>query len=40
MDANAVADRLTNTCDAELREQREAMERSVTRDEVRIEVLD
>ena len=35
-----VADRLTNTCEAEQREQREAMERSVTRDEERIEVLD
>ena len=36
----AVADRLTNTCEAEQREQREAMERSLTRDEERIEVLD
>ena len=33
----AVADRLTNTCEAEQREQREAMERSLTRDEERIE---
>ena len=29
-----------NTCEAEQREQREAMERSLTRDEERIEVLD
>ena len=28
MDGEAVADRLTNTCEAEQREQREAMERS------------
>ena len=40
MDGEAVADRLTNTCEAEKREQREAMERSLTRDEERIEVLD
>ena len=40
MDGEAVADRLTNTCEAEQREQREAMERSITRDEERIEVLD
>ena len=40
MDGKAVADRLTNTCEAERREQREAMERSLTRDEERIEVLD
>ena len=33
MDGEAVADRLTNTCEAEQREQREAMERSLTRDE-------
>ena len=38
MDGEAVADRLTNTCEAEQREQREAMERSLTRDEERIEV--
>ena len=31
---------VTNTCEAEQREQREAMERSLTRDEERIEVLD
>ena len=31
MDGEAVADRLTNTCEAEQREQREAMERSLTR---------
>ena len=37
MDGEAVADRLTNTCEAEQREQREAMERSLTRDEERIE---
>ena len=30
MDGKAVADRLTNTCEAEQREQREAMERSLT----------
>ena len=30
MDGEAVADRLTNTCEAEQREQREAMERSLT----------
>lgn len=40
MDGEAVTDRLTNTCEAEQREQREAMERSLTRDEERIEVLD
>lgn len=40
MDGEAVADRLTNTCEAEQREQREAMERSLARDEERIEVLD
>ena len=40
MDGEAVADRLTNTCEVEQREQREAMERSLTRDEERIEVLD
>ena len=40
MDGKAVADRLTNTCEAEQREQREAMERALTRDEERIEVLD
>ena len=40
MDGEAVADRLTNTCETEQREQREAMERSLTRDEERIEVLD
>ena len=40
MDGKAVADRLTNTCEAEQQEQREAMERSLTRDEERIEVLD
>ncbi len=40
MDGEAVADRLTNTCEAEQREQREAMERSLTRDEERIEVLE
>ena len=40
MDGKAVADRLTNTCEAEQREQREAMERSLTRDEERIKVLD
>ena len=33
MDGEAVADRLTNTCEAEKREQQEAMERSLTRDE-------
>ena len=40
MDGESVADRLTNTCEVEQREQREAMERSLTRDEERIEVLD
>ena len=40
MDGEAVADRLTNTCEAEQREQREAMERSLTRDEERIDVLE
>ena len=40
LEGEAVADRLTNTCEAEQREQREAMERSLTRDEERIEVLD
>ena len=40
MDGEAVADRLTNNCEAEQREQREAMERSLKRDEERIEVLD
>lgn len=39
-DGQAVADRLTNTCEAEQKGQREALERSLARDEERIEVLD
>lgn len=40
MDGEAVADRLTNTCQAEQQDQREALERSLTKDEERIEVLE
>ena len=40
MDGEAVAGRLTNSCEAEQREQREAMEHSLTSDEGRIEFLD
>ena len=40
MDGEAVAGRLTNTCEAEQKGQREALERSLTKDEERIEVLE
>lgn len=40
MDGEAVADRLTNSCQAEQKDQREALERSLTKDEERIEVLE
>lgn len=40
MDGEAVADRLTNTCQAEQQDQRDALERSLTKDEERIEVLE
>ena len=40
MDGEAVAGRLTNTCEAEQKGQREALERSLTKHEERIEVLE
>ena len=40
MDGEAVADRLTDTCQTEQKGQREALERSLTKDEERIDVLD
>ena len=40
MDGEAVADRLTDTCQNEQKDQREALERSLTKDEERIEVLE
>ncbi len=40
MDGEAVAGRLTDTCEAEQQGQREALERSLTKDEERIDVLD
>ena len=40
MDGEAVAERLTDTCEAEQQGQREAMERSLPKDEERIEVLE
>ena len=40
MDGEAVADRLTDTCQTEQQGQREALERSLTKDEERIDVLD
>lgn len=39
-DSEDVADRLSNTCEAEQKEQREALERSVAKDEERIAVLE
>ena len=39
-DSEAVAGRLTDTCEAEQKGQREAMERTLAKDEERIEVLD
>ena len=39
-DSEAVADRLTNTCEAEQKGQREAMERTLAKDGERIEVLE
>ena len=36
----AIAGKLTNTCEAEQKGQREALERSLTKDEERIEVLE
>ena len=40
MDGEAVADRLTDTCQSEQKDQREALERALTKDEERIEVLE
>ena len=40
MDGEAVAGRLTNTCEAEQKGQRAALERSLTKHEERIEVLE
>lgn len=40
LDGQAVADRLTNTCEAEQKGQREAMERLLVKDEERIAVLE
>ena len=40
MDGDAVAGQLSNTCEAEQKGQREALERSLTKDEERIEVLE
>ncbi|MCC8125737.1 MAG: recombinase family protein [Akkermansia sp.] len=40
MDGEAVADRLTDTCQNEQKDQREALERSLTKDEERIDVLE
>ena len=39
-DGKAIAGKLTNTCEAEQKGQREALERSLTKDEERIEVLE
>ena len=39
-DGDAIAGRLTDTCQAEQQSQREALERSLTKDEERIEVLE
>ncbi len=39
-DSEAVAGRLTDTCQAEQKDQREAMERTLAKDEERIEVLE
>ena len=39
-DSEAVADQLVGTCEAQQKGQREAMERSLTKDEERIEVLE
>ena len=39
-DGKAIAGKLTNTCEAERKGQREALERSLTKDEERIEVLE
>ena len=39
-DGEAIAGKLTNTCEAEQKGQREALERSLTKDEERIEVLE
>ena len=40
MDGEAVAGKLTDTCEAEQKGQREALERSLTKDEERIDVLE
>ena len=40
MDEEAVAGKLTDTCEAEQKGQREALERSLTKDEERIDVLE
>ena len=39
-DGEAIAGKLTDTCEAEQKGQREALERSLTKDEERIEVLE
>ena len=39
MDGEAVAGKLTDTCEAEQKGQREALERSLTKDEERIDVV-
>lgn len=39
-DGEAIAGRLTDTCQAEQQSQREALERSLTKDEERIDVLE
>ena len=40
MDGEAVAGKLTDTCEAEQKGQREALERSLTKDEERLDVLE
>lgn len=40
MDSDAVAGKLSDTCEAEQRGQKEALERSLTRDEERIDILE
>ena len=40
MDGEAVAGKLSDTCEAEQKGQREALERSLAKDEERIEVLE
>lgn len=40
MDGEAVAGKLSDTCEAEQKGQREALERSLAKDEERIDVLE